>query len=380
MSLAEILDNGAPHPWANIRVQDIVADGSFTIAGGISITGDLDINGGNLNVTPGEIRTNIIQPAVPNADLIVQANGIQNFDVQTAALRSNTFFTNSIDTKTPGANLQIGGANALFIQANDNIVPDSDNARDLGSALSNFANVYSHVVRSSGAFDLQLQAATGIVDVPTGNELRSDIIRSNAGQALDLISNGPTDISLSAGSGLIQVGNSALNGNSFLLSNAANQFSPKVDNVYNLGTALLRFANLYLGTGLTLPNGGSVLDYYNSKASTATLSYSGAIAAGTTTGTVTRIGSLCTLHIPGIVGAAIANSSITITGLDAAFRPSINGLSYTYNAVDNSAVVAGVLTIDNVTGNIVLYAAAQQSFQNMGNCGMLSDIEISYIC
>lgn len=181
MSLAEILDNGASHPWANIRVQDIVADGDFTIAGGISITGDLDINGGNLNVTPGEIRTNIIQPAVPNADLVIQANGIQVFDVQTAEMRANALEVDSIDTKIPGANLQIGGANALFIQANDNILPDSDNTRDLGSALSNFANVYSHVVQSSGLFDLQLQAATGIVYVNDDLRVQNGIVAFGTG-------------------------------------------------------------------------------------------------------------------------------------------------------------------------------------------------------
>lgn len=290
MSLAEILDAGAPHPWANIRVQDIVADGSFTISGGISIAGDLDVTGGNLNVTPGEIRTNIIQPAVPNADLIVQANGIQVFDIQTSLARANNFQTDSIDSKTPGGNLQIGGANALFIQVNDNIFPDLDNTRfignnalrfaqihgavvnadsldsssavtitlqkdiipnvdatlNLGSPVMNFLNVNAHNILSNGIFDLQLQGGSGLVSIPTGNELRVNIIHSQAAQPLDIISDGPTDVSITSGSGLIQVGASALNGNSFLLSSGANQFSPKVDNAFDLGTALLAFRNEYL--------------------------------------------------------------------------------------------------------------------------------------
>lgn len=60
MSLSEILDNGVPHPWANIRVQNANIDGNLSVSGSFDISGSFNIDGdlsvsGNVNI--GQILT-----------------------------------------------------------------------------------------------------------------------------------------------------------------------------------------------------------------------------------------------------------------------------------------------------------------------------------
>jgi len=398
MSLSEIFDNGSAHLWANLRINNLVADGSFTVAGPVIFLGNLDVTG-NLNVdnissltanspltlagdgtsnfvNVSQLNTNVIQPAVPNADLVVQANGIQIFDIQTAGMRANTLEVDSIDTKTPASALQLGGINSNLIQVNEDVLADADNTRDLGSSLVRYAEVHSASMFSNSlatevgsAQDLSLSADSTLVSIPTGNELRCNIIRSQAAQPLDLVSNGPTDIGLTSGSGLIQVGASAINGNSFLLSSGANQFSPKVDNTFALGTALLRFSNLYLGTNLFLANGATGLNWYEEFTSAGN-TWTG-IWAAPQAGEyrVTRIGNCICLELPFVTAVATIAAAITNTALlPAQFRPALT-VTGTMVILDNAVQNISSYSIDN-TGLITITASpAGAAFAGAGLSG-----------
>ncbi len=126
MSLAEILDNGAPHPWANLRINDEQIDGDLTVEGSTTHVGPVIYSGnvtvtGDLTVNPGKIITDVIQ-MTPGADLVILPNGGPNvFDVQTAISRSNALETDSIDCKTPASALQIGGSNCNAVNITESL-------------------------------------------------------------------------------------------------------------------------------------------------------------------------------------------------------------------------------------------------------------------
>lgn len=255
-----------------LEVNDLNVTGTTTYTGPVLITGSLNVVG---NVDATTVGTNILRDnaAVTDTQIVMQSNAGANdyFDIQ----RVDGLHVNSITS-------------------------------------------------SSAATNLELSASSNIVQIPIGDQLNVDTVRSNAGQVLDLVSNGAVDISLTSGSSLIQVGASALNGNSFLLSSGANQFSPKVDNAFNLGTALLRFANLYLGTGLTLPTSGgtaSVLNYYEEFDTT--LATAGAIVSNINVHFI-RIGKHVTFQWEDLVTGSAANATLTFNLPDARFFPVAN--------------------------------------------------------
>ncbi len=181
MSLAEILDNGAPHPWANLRINDEQIDGDLTVEGStthigpVIYSGNVDITG-NLTVGPGKIITDVIQ-MTPGADLVILANGPPNvFDVQTSITRANALETNSIDCKTPASVLQIGGANCNGIQVNDDLYPDINNSRLLGGLSNRWATVYTQDLNSTNIISTNANVTN----------LQADVIVANSTPAISI--------------------------------------------------------------------------------------------------------------------------------------------------------------------------------------------------
>ena len=123
MSLSEIFDSGnSAHSWANLRINNLACDGNLTVAGSQTIVGPTVYTGDVTITPPAKLITNEIQNPIPNSSLVILPNGLTDiFDIQTALTRSNNLLVNTIDTKTPAAVLQLGGANASLIQANDEI-------------------------------------------------------------------------------------------------------------------------------------------------------------------------------------------------------------------------------------------------------------------
>lgn len=96
------------------------------------------------DISCSQLNTNIIVPGAPNASLVVQANGIQVFDVQTAGMRANELEVDYILSKTAGP-LTLGGGNTTVIQMDNfinlnstSIVPITDGVSNLGSSSERF--------------------------------------------------------------------------------------------------------------------------------------------------------------------------------------------------------------------------------------------------
>jgi hypothetical protein len=130
MSLSEIIDNGVPIPWANLRVNNFTADGSMTIVGPTIYSGNLTVNGNLIANSDfdanGNINCAVIRPALPNADIVVVANGTQNFNIETAVTKANILEINELAVKTNPAILIDSNLNLQGNQIINGVALDID--------------------------------------------------------------------------------------------------------------------------------------------------------------------------------------------------------------------------------------------------------------
>lgn len=194
--------------------EDLSISGTATYAGDVNITG-------NLNVTPGEIRTDVIQIATPNSALVIQQNGIGNIlEVELPITRMNAVECNIIDSKVALSPLQLGGSNASSILINDDlsnlasnfIINSTTGDATFGNIEATGLNgVETNVLNHNGAGNITLQTDLIPPADNSGNlgysAQRYSDVNSVWLHALNLTSTSGSgqDLSLSADSGVVNL-------------------------------------------------------------------------------------------------------------------------------------------------------------------------------
>lgn len=249
---------------------------------------------------------------------------------------------------------------------------------NIGDNTYNIDTIYTKNITNSSALSNLILSSTsgGVVEV-------DDFLQVNNSVRVDSIENKTTngDLTLATvGIGKVLINDSCnvtgqLNGTS--TTDASSTTTGSIITAGGVGVA----KKLYVGTGLYLPTSGgtqSELNYYESKTQFS-VTVTGALST-TTNITASKVGTIVTIHIQGFNGTSAGADNIYLTSLPARFRPSVNGISHPYVSFTNSTRTMAVLTINESTGVIVLYAnVAQNAFSSTGTVGMLSDINISYI-
>lgn len=115
MSVAELFNNGDPHPWANLRVNTITTDGGSTSNGKLTVTNNTIF--GNGNITVNQTNTSALEN-----DIRFLNDGVPYLFVGTNPLTNGSYITsiNSI-------NLTAGLTNLVFPAAGLTNDPNSTN-------------------------------------------------------------------------------------------------------------------------------------------------------------------------------------------------------------------------------------------------------------
>lgn len=129
---------------------------------------------------------------------------------------------------------------------------------------------------------------------------------------------------------------------------------------------------LYVGTGLVLPNGNTLLDYYLNEAFTPSTAGAWGVAAPTVSCQITRIGNMVTIKFPQTFDTSSAAASIVFTtNLPSYFRPS-QTMDMPITVVNGVSAQTGIMRIQT-TGQILVYATlATGNFTNAVTIGFLS--------
>lgn len=219
--------------------------GNVDVIGTLTAQSDLMVT--NNTQVDGEILTSNIRPSLPNGDLVILANGIQNFDIQTAATKSNLLEINELAVNT-----------VANIQLDNSILPNANNTLDLGSIGLGFANVYSHAL---GGNNYSLSDAGSNININnvTSFSANSDLVLSGNGTGGVLIPDVLTvqnTIAMSGGQTMQTNGvtsfsanqnlNLSANGTGRIEIASGKPLIPQTDNSSGIGSSILAFYDLWV--------------------------------------------------------------------------------------------------------------------------------------
>jgi hypothetical protein len=267
-------------------------------------------------------------------------------------------------------------------------------------------------------------------------------VMQNFTDILNGVTDGTKDLSISA---LTVAGTATLNGNVNLgnasgddlviTASLASNLVPKTENTYNLGSAAIGFAGIYLGTGdgdtarivsaalaadrtYTLPDAGGAADfvmtagtqsvaglktfadgvrfdddtglggsttmaYYKELDHTTTWTWDGTGSPGTSGSTVsklTRVGRVVTMTLPALTATTGTTSRKLSSNTDLpawATQSIATGLAIPIEVSDGSTQSGGVIVFES-NGNIYIEKLDQVAFTNTTSCGLASGATVTY--
>lgn len=356
MSVNQIQYSPGDNHDINIQVKDLYVTGTSTYSGNIDITGNLHVTG--TSSLDGTIKTSIIQPAIPNASLVILPNGIGNvFDCQLAISRFVSVESDLISSKTVGADLVLSGNGAGKIIANDDLYPGVFDTYNLGNTSNRWLSVeglgakFDNIGSSSLGSNLVLSGISGVV-------LNASHLKP-----------GTTD--------LYNLGDLT---NRWLAMESLSVKSDTIQNstpATNLTLTASAPAHVKLGRALEFPTGGALLDHYSEFISSGN-KFTGPWAVDISSEySVGRVGQLCCLKVPFVTGVATISAPITNTSLlPADYRPLLT-ITGPIVILDNAVQSVGVFTLDN-TGLLTITLATGASFSGLGLSGIPQSFCLGY--